>query len=140
MLATLLQSLFDGAVYHASIATATLQDTWCADGGSNTVDVSVSGTGPSDRTYNALGVRPNASYSIQVAAVNSAGAVGPFSATITERTALPSKCEARTNTTELFCHCRITTFNNGRGFVHQAIMLIITSCWKVALLTKMFCM
>ena len=30
LLPTLLASLFDGAVYHASNARATLQDTWCA--------------------------------------------------------------------------------------------------------------
>ena len=30
LLPTLLASLFDGAVYHASIARAALQDTWCA--------------------------------------------------------------------------------------------------------------
>ena len=48
-------------------------------GGGSTVDVSVSGTGQSDRTYTASWLAPNASYSIQVAAVNSAGAIGPLS-------------------------------------------------------------
>ena len=58
-------------------------------GGGSTVDVSVSGTGQSDRTYTASWLAPNASYSIQVAAVNSAGAIGPFSATVTEKTLPP---------------------------------------------------
>ena len=62
------------------------------DGGS-TVDVSVSGTGQSDRTYTATLLAPNTSYSIQVAAVTSTGAIGPFSTTIAEKT-LPPEGEA----------------------------------------------
>ena len=62
-------------------------------GGGSTVDVSVSGTGQSDRTYTATLLAPNASYSIQVAAVTSTGITGPFSAAITEEM-LPPKSEA----------------------------------------------
>ena len=62
-------------------------------GGGSTVDVSVSGTGQSDRTYTATLLAPNASYSIQVAAVTSTGAIGPFSNTVTEEM-LPPKSEA----------------------------------------------
>ena len=62
-------------------------------GGGSTVDVSVSGTGQSDRTCTATLLAPNASYSIQVAAVTSTGAIGPFSTTITEEM-LPPKSEA----------------------------------------------
>ena len=62
-------------------------------GGGSTVDVSVSGTGQSDRTYTSLWLAPNTSYSIQVAAVTSTGAIGPFSTTITEKT-LPPEGEA----------------------------------------------
>ena len=62
-------------------------------GGGSTVDVSVSGTGQSDRTYTATLLAPNASYSIQVAAVTSTGAIGPFSTTVTEEM-LPPKSEA----------------------------------------------
>ena len=58
------------------------------DGGT-TVDVSVSGTGQSDRTYTATRLAPNTSYSIQVAAVNSTGEIGPFSTTVTEKTLPP---------------------------------------------------
>ena len=58
------------------------------DGGS-TVDVSVSGTGQSDRTYTASWLAPNTSYSIQVAAVNSTGEIGPFSTTVTVKTLPP---------------------------------------------------
>ena len=64
------------------------------DGGRDSGDVFVSGTGQNDRTYMAMGVRPSSSYSIQVAAVNSTGAIGPFSAAITVKTTLPSKCKA----------------------------------------------
>ena len=62
-------------------------------GGGSTVDASVSGTEKSDRTYTATLQAPNGSYSIQVAAVTSAGAIGPFSTTITEKM-LPPKSEA----------------------------------------------
>ena len=62
------------------------------DGG-RTVDVSVSGTGQSDRICTPTLLTPNTSYSIQVAGVSSTGAVGPFSTTITETT-LPPECEA----------------------------------------------
>ena len=58
-------------------------------GGGSTVDASVSGTGQSDRTYTALWLAPNTSYSIQVAAVTSTGVIGPFSATVTEKTLPP---------------------------------------------------
>ena len=58
-------------------------------GGSSTVDVSVSGTGQSDRVYTATLLAPNTSYSIQVAAVTSTGVTGPFSATVTEKTLPP---------------------------------------------------
>ena len=58
-------------------------------GGGSTVDASVSGTEKSDRTYTASWLAPNISYSIQVAAVTSTGAIGPFSATITEKTSPP---------------------------------------------------
>ena len=62
------------------------------DGG-RTVDVTVSGTGQSDRICTPTLLTPNTSYSIQVAGVSSTGAVGPFSTTITEKT-LPPECEA----------------------------------------------
>ena len=58
------------------------------DGG-RTVDVTVSGTGQSDRTYTATSLAPNTSYSIQVAAVNSTGEIGPFSTTVTVKTLPP---------------------------------------------------
>ena len=61
--------------------------------GGSTVDVSVSGTGQSDRICTPTLLAPNASYSIQVAAVNDTGAIGPFSTTVTEKT-LPPECEA----------------------------------------------
>ena len=62
-------------------------------GGGSTVDASVSGTDQSDRTYTATLLAPNASYSIQVAAVTSTGAIGPFSTTISEEMLCP-KSEA----------------------------------------------
>ena len=62
-------------------------------GGGITVNVSVSGTDQSDRTYTASWLAPNTSYSIQVAAVTSTGATGPFSTTITEEMLRP-KSEA----------------------------------------------
>ena len=58
-------------------------------GGGSTVDVSVSGTGQSDRIHTASWLVPNTSYSIQVAAVTSTGVIGPFSATVTEKTLPP---------------------------------------------------
>ena len=58
------------------------------DGG-RTVDVTVSGTGQSDRTYTATSLAPNTSYSIQVAAVNSTGEIGPFSTNVTVKTLPP---------------------------------------------------
>ena len=62
-------------------------------GGGSTVDVSVSGTGQSDRVCTPTLLAPNTTYSIQVAAVTSSGATGPFSAAITEKT-LPPEGEA----------------------------------------------
>ena len=62
------------------------------DGG-HTVDISVSGTGQSDRICTPTLLAPNTSYSIQVAAVKDTGTTGPFSATITEKT-LPPESEA----------------------------------------------
>ena len=61
-------------------------------GGGSTVNVSVSGTDQSDRTYTASWLVPNTSYSIQVAAVTSTGTIGPFSTTVTEKT-LPPESE-----------------------------------------------
>ena len=55
----------------------------------STVNVSVSGTGQSERTYTATPLEFNTNYSIQVAAVTSTGVTGPFSTTITETTSLP---------------------------------------------------
>ena len=58
-------------------------------GGGSTVSVSVSGTDQSERTYTATLLVPSTSYSIQVAAVTSTGATGPFSTTVTETTSPP---------------------------------------------------
>ena len=58
-------------------------------GGGSTVNVSVSGTDQSERTYTATPLAPNTSYSIQVAAVTSTGVTGPFSITVTETTSPP---------------------------------------------------
>ena len=58
-------------------------------GRGRTRNVFVSGTGQSDRTYTATWLAPNTSYSIQVAAVNSTGDIGPFSTTVTEKTLPP---------------------------------------------------
>ena len=55
----------------------------------STVNVSVSGTRQSERTYTATLLVPSTSYSIQVAAVTSTGATGPFSTTITATTSPP---------------------------------------------------
>ena len=62
-------------------------------GGGSSEDVSVSGTGQSDRICTLTLLVPNTSYSIQVAAVTSTGAIGPFSTTIAEKT-LPPEGEA----------------------------------------------
>ena len=64
------------------------------DGGS-AEDVSVFGTGQSDRICTPTLLAPNTSYSIQVAAVTSSGTTGPFSAAIAEKT-LPPEGEAHT--------------------------------------------
>ena len=62
-------------------------------GGGSAVNVSVSGTGQSERTYTATLLAPSTNYSIQVAAVTSTGVTGPFSTTVTERTSPPrSEC------------------------------------------------
>ena len=61
---------------------------YSTDGGS-TVSVSVSGTGQSERTYTATLLAPSTNYSIQVAAVTSTGATGPFSITVNETTPPP---------------------------------------------------
>ena len=55
-------------------------------GRGSTVNVSVSGTDQSERTYTATPLAPSTSYSIQVAAVTSTGVTGPFSTTVTETT------------------------------------------------------
>ena len=55
----------------------------------NTMNVSVSGTDLSERTYTATLLAFNTSYSIQVAAVTSTGVTGPFSTTVTETTSPP---------------------------------------------------
>ena len=60
-------------------------------GGGSTVSVSVSGTGPSERTYTATLLVPSTSYSIQVAAVTSTGVTGPFSTTVNETTSPPQR-------------------------------------------------
>ena len=79
-------------------------------GGGSTVDVSVSGTGQSDRICTPTLLAPNTSYSIQVAAVTSSGATGPFSAAITEKT-LPPEGEAPqyNKSRNAGCYCRNTT-------------------------------
>ena len=64
---------------------------------SSTVSVSVSGTDQSERTYTATPLAPNTSYSIQVAAVTSTGATGPFSTTVNETTS-PPRSESVRNT------------------------------------------
>ena len=58
-------------------------------GGDSTVNVSVSGTDQSERTYTATLLVPSTSYSIQVAAVTSTAVTGPFSTTVTETTSPP---------------------------------------------------
>ena len=58
-------------------------------GDDSTVNVSVSGTGQSERTYTATLLAFNTSYSIQVAAVTSTGDTGSFSTTVTETTSPP---------------------------------------------------
>ena len=58
-----------------------------------TMNVSVSGTDLSERTYTATLLAFNTSYSIQVAAVTSTGVTGPFSTTVTETT-LPPRSES----------------------------------------------
>ena len=60
-----------------------------SENGGSTVDVTVSGTGQSDRIYTATRLAPNTSYSIQAAAVNSTGEIGPFSTTVTVKTLPP---------------------------------------------------
>ena len=52
--------------------------------GGTAVNDSVSGT--NHRTYTAVGLTPSTNYSIEVAAVNNDGGVGPFSSTIFVRT------------------------------------------------------
>ena len=52
--------------------------------GGTAVNDSVSGT--NHRTYTAVGLTPSTNYSIEVAAVNSDGGVGPFSSPIFVRT------------------------------------------------------
>ena len=58
-------------------------------GDGSTKSVSVSGTDQSERTYTATLLVPSTNYSIQVAAVTSTGATGPFSTTVTETTSPP---------------------------------------------------
>ena len=58
-------------------------------GGGSAVNVSVSGTGQSERTYTATCLSTSTNYSIQVAAVTSTGVTGPFSTTVTETTSPP---------------------------------------------------
>ena len=53
------------------------------------MNVSVSGTDLSERTYTVTPLAFNTSYSIQVAAVTSTGVTGPFSTTVTETTSPP---------------------------------------------------
>ena len=53
--------------------------------GGTAVNDSVSGT--NHRIYTAIGLTPSTNYSIEVAAVNSDGGVGPFSSPISVRTA-----------------------------------------------------
>ena len=53
-------------------------------GGGSTVNVSVSGTGYSERTYTATLLEPFTSYFIQVAAVTNTGVTGPFSTIVNE--------------------------------------------------------
>ena len=60
-------------------------------GGGSTVNVSVSGTGRSERTYIATLLLPNTSYTIQVAADTSTGVTGPFSTTVNEATSPPQR-------------------------------------------------
>ena len=64
-------------------------------GGGSTESVSVSGTDQSERTYTATLLVPSTSYSIQVAAVTSTGATGPFSTTVTETTSPPKSESVR---------------------------------------------
>ena len=74
-------------------------------GGGSTVDVSVSGTGQSERTYTATLLAPATSYSIQVAAVTSTGVTGPFSTTVTETTSPPRSESVRYCWLRMCMHC-----------------------------------
>ena len=75
-------------------------------GGGSTVSVSVSGTDQSERTYTATPLEFNTNYSIQVAAVTSTGAIGPFSTTITGTTSPPRSESVRyIPLTEDLCAC-----------------------------------
>ena len=69
-------------------------------GGGSTESVSVSGTDHGERTYTATLLAPSTSYSIQVAAVTSTGATGPFSTTVTETTSPP-----RSESVRMHVHC-----------------------------------
>ena len=62
-------------------------------GDGSIVNVSVSGTGQSERTYTATPLVPFTSYSIQVEAVTSTGVTGPFSINVTE-TSPPPRSES----------------------------------------------
>ena len=53
------------------------------------MNVSVSGTDLSERTYTATRLAPSTNYSIHVAAVTSTAVTGPFSTTVTETTSPP---------------------------------------------------
>ena len=64
-------------------------------GDGSIVNVSVSGTGQSERTYTATPLAPSTNYSIQVAAVTSTGVTGPFSTTVTETTSPPKSESVR---------------------------------------------
>ena len=61
------------------------------------MSVSVSGTDQNERTYTATLLAPSTSYFIQVAAVTSTGATGPFSITVNETTS-PPRSESVRNT------------------------------------------
>ena len=71
----------------------------------STVDVSVSGTAQSERTYTATLLAPSTSYSIQVAAVTSTGVTGPFSITVTETTPPPQSESVRYCWLRMCMHC-----------------------------------
>ena len=88
--------------------------------GGSTVNVSVSGTGQSERTYTATPLAPNTSYSIQVAAVTSTGVTGPFSITVSETTP-PPRSESVSPSLRYTCVCGSNSCQHNEQSVTQLL-------------------